>query len=336
MVLYREATLADLPAIRALGREVNALHHEAWPEVFAASPDPWREEALWRAAIGGADATTFVAETEGGVVGFANVQFVSTETNPLVQPVAHARIGSVGVAAAHRRRGIGRELMRRVEEWAAARGAHRIALNVWAFNGRAIQLYEALGYEVRAQSMGKRLVPAVRETPPTSGAGAGLHLQVDRATEQDAPEAAGLVHASFNALAAGAWSPVARERFLAESSAQRLGTAIREAAYAALARLKGAPAGFVLMPTPRVLGMLFVHPDHLRRGVARSLWEAARAQVETDHPDVTTVELNATPYAVPAYLALGFVAISRSFERDGCVATRMACWLPARRLDASP
>ena len=78
--------------------------------------------------------------------------------------------------------------------------------------------------------------------------------------------------------------------------------------------------------------MLFVHPQSLRQGIARSLWEAVRTDVEARHPEVTTVELNSTPYAIAAYHALGFAEISEPFDLDGCVATRMACWLPARRL----
>jgi hypothetical protein len=38
---------------------------------------------------------------------------------------------------------------------------------------------------------------------------------------------------------------------------------------------------------------------------------------------------------VEAYRAMGFVPISGEFEKAGCRATRMACWLPARGLDAS-
>ncbi len=50
--------------------------------------------------------------------------------------------------------------MRRVEAWAAAKGAQRVSLNVWAFNEQAVQLYKELGYEVRSHTMGKRLSAA--------------------------------------------------------------------------------------------------------------------------------------------------------------------------------
>jgi GNAT superfamily N-acetyltransferase len=88
------------------------------------------------------------------------------------------------------------------------------------------------------------------------------------------------------------------------------------------------------MLVPSVLAMLFVHPQHLRRGIGKQLWEAARSHVESQFPQTKTVELNATRFALPFYLSAGFVPISTEFERKGSRATRMACWLPARALGA--
>lgn len=130
MITYREATSVDLQAICVLGQEINAIHHAAFPEVFAPSGNPQRDEGLWRELIGVPDATTFVAETAEGVIGFVNIAFVAKDVNPLVQSIPYARVGSVGVAEGHRGRGVGTELMRRAEEWAAAKGAQRISLNV--------------------------------------------------------------------------------------------------------------------------------------------------------------------------------------------------------------
>jgi GNAT superfamily N-acetyltransferase len=147
-----------------------------------------------------------------------------------------------------------------------------------------------------------------------------------------APELSALVHTSFSQIAASDWEPRARDNFLLESSHERLAKSIESAVYAAAAFASAAPVGFVLLPRPTLLGMLFVHPQHLRRGVARELWELARAHVEAKYPEARTIELNATPVAVPAYRALGFYPISEEFCYEGCRATRMACWLPGREM----
>ena len=143
-----------------------------------------------------------------------------------------------------------------------------------------------------------------------------------------------LVQLSFNEVAAGDWDPDARQIFLDESSPAAMAMALKEPAFAAVEAQGNEFAGFILMRKPSLLDMLFVHPRRLRQGVARRLWESARSHIEAAHPEVKTIELYATPIALHAYRALGFMPISSEFTRSGCRATRMACWLPARALGA--
>ena len=151
----------------------------------------------------------------------------------------------------------------------------------------------------------------------------------------EATLASDLVQQSFADLAASDWGPHARQAFFNESAPIALTHALNTAIFAAGAFVEGAMVGFVLLPRPSQLSMLFVHPDYLRKGIARQLWEEARSHVEANFPEIKTIELNATPYAVNFYRSVGFVPISAEFTVDGCRATRMVCWLPARRLNAT-
>lgn len=153
-------------------------------------------------------------------------------------------------------------------------------------------------------------------------------------TPTDAEIASELVHESFSALSASAWEPRAREVFFAESSPDALREALRSPAFAAGAFSDRALVGFILMRKPSSLSMLFVRPGSLRLGIGRQLWEQARTHIEAAFPEVKTVELNSTPYALAFYRSVGFVPISAEFTIGGCRATRMACWLPARSLGA--
>jgi GNAT superfamily N-acetyltransferase len=136
------------------------------------------------------------------------------------------------------------------------------------------------------------------------------------------------------ALAASGWEPNAQNVFLSESSPDQMARKLKAAALSFGAFTDGQIIGVLLMPTPTILGMLFVHSARLRRGIARSLWAHARAEIERTFPTVKTIELNSTPYAIAFYRSVGFVPISAEFELGGCRATRMACWLPARALGA--
>lgn len=154
--MIRDATMADLPSICALGQEVNLLHHDAWPEIFAGPSDPERDRTLWAQSIDGPQVATFVEERFGEVVAFITVSVVD-ESHSLLQPMRYARVGSVCVAANLRGQGIGRILMTHAEQWAFARGATDMRLNVWTFNRSAMDFYAELGYVVRSQLLGKPL-----------------------------------------------------------------------------------------------------------------------------------------------------------------------------------
>ena len=159
-----------------------------------------------------------------------------------------------------------------------------------------------------------------------------LHLR--QAQIADASAVAALVQAGFNEFVAPDWEPQAREVFATESSPDRFAQLLAEPAFASVAEAGERVVGFILLPTPNLLGFLFIDGRVHRQGIAKALWQAARAHIEAAHRSVKTVELNSSPYAVSAYRALGFYPISEPFKRGGCVATRMASWLPGQALAA--
>jgi GNAT superfamily N-acetyltransferase len=161
-----------------------------------------------------------------------------------------------------------------------------------------------------------------------------MNYTIRSSQSADAEMASALVQQSFIQLVGPDWEQHAVNTFLAETSGNCLRDLISKAAFTAVAEVQGRLVGFILMPSPALIGLLFVKPNFLRNGIAKSLWQAARRHIETTCKEVKTVELNSTPYAVAAYRALGFYPISEPFRRGGCLATRMACWLPGDALQA--
>ena len=153
-------------------------------------------------------------------------------------------------------------------------------------------------------------------------------------TSDDSEAISALVQESFQKLAAADWDDQAQQNFIANASSESIAERLQSAVYAAAEFSDDQPTGFILFPKPSLLGMLFVNPNRIGQGIARHLWEAARVHIESAYPEIKTIELNSTPYAVNIYRALGFVPISAEFVVDGCRATRMACWLRARSLGA--
>ena len=147
----------------------------------------------------------------------------------------------------------------------------------------------------------------------------------------DAAASADLTRTAFLCHIAPDWQPEARERFLSETTAATLQADIEGACFAAGLFQGLQLVGFVLLPRPNFVRMLFIHPDHMQQGLGRQLWEAARSHLEAIHPTVATVELNASPFARGFYGRLGFAPLSKEYAHKGGRVTRMACWLPARQ-----
>lgn len=156
-----------------------------------------------------------------------------------------------------------------------------------------------------------------------------MELAFRAAAPSDAEAISRLVHASFLEFVAHEWEPPAVEKFLGDSSPEGLSAFIAKADFAALACAGSEAVGFILLAPPNLLKALFVAKQWHRRGIARKLWSMARGHLQATRPAVETIELNASTFAVETYRTLGFHPISEPFRHQGCLATRMACWLPA-------
>lgn len=156
-ISYRRATIEDILTVCELGQTLNAVHHQARPDIYAdATTEVARDKTHWLSSVQAEDRATFLAEHGSTAVGFITVQ-VMQPISPLLQPMIVGRIGSIAVLERLRGRGLGRTLMKLAEEWARKNGATDMRLTVWAFNERAVDLYQELGYELGAFEMGKQL-----------------------------------------------------------------------------------------------------------------------------------------------------------------------------------
>ena len=123
-VKFREFTHLDLVPATAMEKEIygkSGWSAAQFKEEFAKSPK---------------DAYYIAAEVEGELIGYAGIYYVSD----------FADVHTITVSANHRRKGIGREFLKRLINWARVKKAESIMLEVRVGNEEALPLYLQNGF----------------------------------------------------------------------------------------------------------------------------------------------------------------------------------------------
>jgi RimJ/RimL family protein N-acetyltransferase len=140
VIAVRRATPSDAPALVALAESI-AREEEGW----ILAMDGWRsvgdERRYLKAVRGHGDAAVFVADADGRVVARLSL---SRDPHPASRHVADL---GLMVAAAYRRRGLGRRLLEQSVAWARECGVRKLELHVFPWNEPALSLYESFGFE---------------------------------------------------------------------------------------------------------------------------------------------------------------------------------------------
>jgi len=139
--IVREARAADTGALALL---LSELGYPVTPEVLSS-----RLQKLPSAHC------TFVAELEGAVAGFVGCSALDIYESDT--PVGW--IMALSVAERFRRRGIGRALLSRVEQWCADAGLRDIRVHSGEQRRDAHAFYEACGFEHTGRRFKKSLLP---------------------------------------------------------------------------------------------------------------------------------------------------------------------------------
>jgi GNAT superfamily N-acetyltransferase len=138
MISLRPATARDIPTILAMIRELAAYERE--PDAVTAT-----EQDLLRDGFGEAPRFRVLLAEEGGdALGFALYFFAYSTWRG--RPVLY--LEDLFVRPAHRKKGAGLALMRRLARIAVDAGCPRFVWEVLDWNEPSIRFYESLGAEV--------------------------------------------------------------------------------------------------------------------------------------------------------------------------------------------
>ena len=135
-ITYRRAIAADAAGLLAMMR---ALDGETQTMLYEPGERQMAPEALAN-ALDAADSLCLLALAEKEIVGYLMARRGGARR------VRHSAYIVVGVRKAWQHQGIGKELFRRLEDWARAEGLRRLELTVLCTNAPAIALYERAGF----------------------------------------------------------------------------------------------------------------------------------------------------------------------------------------------
>ena len=149
----REARPEDWPAVTALLAELGRP---------AAGPDDTGHRETFLGYLSRDDAVALVAEIEGRVVGFLDLEF----RRRLNYRTPQAWIPDLVVTEMRRSRGVGRALLARAEQLARERECWSITLESALWRERAHTFYEREGWSAYGKSFGKSYTGDRRPPPP--------------------------------------------------------------------------------------------------------------------------------------------------------------------------
>jgi ribosomal protein S18 acetylase RimI-like enzyme len=156
-ISVRKATADDYNSLCELFDEGDALHRDNLPHLFQHPGGAAREQAYYVGLIVDENVALLVAEAGEKLLGVIHAMIRDAPAFPIFVPRRYAIVDSIVVRSELQNHGIGRILMDKMQEWAIAKGATSIELNVYEFNRSAISFYERLGYQTFSRKMSKEL-----------------------------------------------------------------------------------------------------------------------------------------------------------------------------------
>ena len=144
-----------MEALIGLLYESDVLHWNALPDHFGAPGKPIRIEYYVKHLLDEENGVILVAKRNDAILGLVQLAVFDERTGPHPRQQPHAKIGDLVVTGEYSRSGVGRMLMAAANDWAKARGATEIELEVWDFNREATAFYESLGYRTARSTLSR-------------------------------------------------------------------------------------------------------------------------------------------------------------------------------------
>jgi GNAT superfamily N-acetyltransferase len=165
----RSAELRDIDDIQRLYRQLDGHHADLLPDVFRPLEGDARADAFIRTRIHREDASYLLAELDGAVAGFVDVQRAAYPDYPMFRSREFCLIDNLIVDEPHRGKGIGKRLFEAAIDWTRDHGLRCVQTTVWDANARARDFYLEQGFAPATLRLELALEEDTEPTIPAHG-----------------------------------------------------------------------------------------------------------------------------------------------------------------------
>ena len=151
----RNSIKRDLDDICNLSDQINNFHYQHVPGIFSKPTGSEKEREFWSERLSQDDALFLVVEVDDRVQGYITARLTENTIIPFLIHKKVCRVGTIVVAETVQGNGIGRAMMRKIEQWAMDNKADEIRLEVMEFNKGAHEFYDSLGFGVTSRILSK-------------------------------------------------------------------------------------------------------------------------------------------------------------------------------------
>lgn len=155
----RQANAQDVEALCELYSEFHEFHVKGIPTRLRSPAGIDNDELRIKIekVLSNSDSVILVVESNGQVVGFAEVYMRQDEANPYRMSYRYGYLQSMMVNEGYRRRKLGRHLLDAAEQWVKERNAAEMRLDIWEFKGGPLRFYENAGYQTLRRTLVRKL-----------------------------------------------------------------------------------------------------------------------------------------------------------------------------------
>jgi ribosomal protein S18 acetylase RimI-like enzyme len=151
-IKIRAAVIDDSERILELLKQIGDLHGAGRPDVFRDDVVKYNIKEL-REIFENPDKRVFVAEVDSVVCGYVFCEILNFENHKVFKNYRALYVDDLCVDKDFRNMGIGSALFEKCKEFAKQADCYCVELNVWEFNGSAVEFYEKCGMTAQRRRM---------------------------------------------------------------------------------------------------------------------------------------------------------------------------------------